>query len=152
MNGMQAELRGEATQCRRSERGCEVRSRCGAGGWADRATWPLTKCPRARAPLPRNSATSAPSWSGALSVARIVPVVPVGPDSLAGALEVLINLIADANSPDRGEPVFGPERAHVDGDLPGAHARALHGLGFEVDVMDGLRVHAKTSVITAAVT
>jgi hypothetical protein len=74
-----------------------------------------------------------------------VPVTPIGPDSLAGALEVLIDLVADANSPDRGKPVFGSDGADADGDLPGAHALALHGSGFEVDVMDGLRVHAETS-------
>jgi hypothetical protein len=84
-----------------------------------------------------------------LSAARIVPVIPIGPDGLAGALEVLIDLVADANSPDRGKPAFGSESAHADGDLPRAYALALHGSGFEVDVMDGLPVHA---VIPAAVT
>ena len=50
------------------------------------------------------------SWEpGVLSVARIVPVIPIGPDSLAGALEVLIDLVADANNPDRGKSVFGSE-------------------------------------------
>jgi hypothetical protein len=72
----------------------------------------------------------------ASSVARIVPVIPIRPDSLAGALEVLIDLVADANSPDRGKPVFGSECAHADGDLPGAHALVLHNSGFEIDVMD----------------
>ena len=47
------------------------------------------------------------SWEpGVLSVARIVPVIPIGPDSLAGALEVLIDLVADANNPDRGQVRF----------------------------------------------
>jgi hypothetical protein len=90
------------------------------------------------------------NFGGLKRGSRIMPVIPIGPDSLAGAFEVLIDLVADANSPDRGKPVFGSEGAHADGDLPGAHALALHGSGFEVDVMDGLRVHAETSVIPAA--
>ena len=33
---------------------CDRDARLVAGGWAGRATWPLTRCPRARAPLPQN--------------------------------------------------------------------------------------------------
>ena len=102
-----------ARECRRSQDGQSVSCRS--------------------APLPVHPTRERVAELGALIVARIMPVTPIGPDSLAGALEVLIDLVADANNPDRGEPVFGSEGAHSNGDLPGAHALALHGSGFEVD-------------------